>query len=222
MQLTRRRDLQMDFTEDGRVRYRSVGAGTEGIGPAHAALVLSFCSGPTTREEVAAHFGDGGAAAFDALHQGGLLVPVDEAEDTALFFDGFTSLDTHRRMLADSPRVDGYAAAIQALVQPGMVVADAGTGTGILACIAAAAGAARVDAVDRVGQDMASAVVQASGVADRVQLVKGDLRTVKLPEPVDLVVSREVDTAHTSPLLYALERSLSPAASCRCAAPTRR
>ena len=189
MRLTYRRDLRMDLTPDGRVRYRSVGAGLEGIGPADAILILSFCAEPRTRDEVAARFGPGGGAAFDAMHQGGLLVSPEEADDTPLFFDTFSSLDIHRRMLSDRVRVEAYAEALRALVTPESVVLDAGTGTGVLACIAAACGARKVYAVDRAKLDMAREVVTASGFGDRVELIQGDLRSLTLPEKVDLVVS---------------------------------
>lgn len=189
MRLTFRRDLTMDLTPDGRVRYRSVGIGREGVGPVEAMHVLAFCAEPRTREEVAQQFGPAGAAAFDALHQGGLLVPPEEAEDTPSFFESFTSLDIHRRMLADRERVEGYAAALRARVTPESVVLDAGTGTGVLACIAAHCGAKRVYAVDRAPLDMARQVVEASGFSDRITLIQSDLRALDLPEKADIIVS---------------------------------
>jgi len=189
MRLTARRDLTMTFSPDGRICYRSVGAGIEGTGPAEAALVLAFCSEPRSRAELVQRFGAMGGAAFDSMKSGGLLVPIDLADDTELFFDSFTSLDMHRRMLCDQPRVDGYAAAIKAAIEPGMVVLDAGTGTGLLACIAAAAGAKHVYAVDRSSLSLAKAVVNASGFSDRISLIQGDLKDIKLPEDVDLVIT---------------------------------
>lgn len=61
---------------------------------------------------------------------------------------GFTNLYEHDKMLADHVRVDTYAAAIARTVRPGDVVVDLGTGSGILAFLAARAGAARVHALD--------------------------------------------------------------------------
>lgn len=189
MRLTVRRDLTMDFTPEGRIRYRSVGTGVEGVGPVDAVHILSFCTQPRTRQEVAARFGEGGGHAFDALQQGGLLVPPEQAEDTPLFFDSFTSLDIHRRMLSDRCRVEAYAAALTQQITPDSVVLDAGTGTGILACMAAHLGARHVYAVDRSSLSLATQVVAASGFSTRISLIQADLRTVVLPEKVDVVVS---------------------------------
>jgi pimeloyl-ACP methyl ester carboxylesterase len=50
----------------------------------------------------------------------------------------------HRSMLADDGRVDAFVRAIEAVVRPGAVVVDIGTGSGILAMVAARAGARRV------------------------------------------------------------------------------
>lgn len=61
---------------------------------------------------------------------------------------GFTNLYEHDKMLADHVRIDTYAAAIARSVRPGDVVVDLGTGSGILAFLAARAGAARVHALD--------------------------------------------------------------------------
>src|SRR5687767_7106476 len=54
----------------------------------------------------------------------------------------------HRSMLADAPRNDFYARAIRETVRPGDVVLDIGTGSGLLAMLAAQAGAARVVACE--------------------------------------------------------------------------
>lgn len=167
-----------------------MGTGEEAIGPPLAVPILAFCSEPRTRAEVVDAFGGWAGGAWDAMEQGGLLVPPDQADDTPTFFQTFASLDVHRRMLSDRIRVDGFARAIEALVEPGMVVLDAGTGTGILACIAARAGARRVFAVDRSEViESARAVVAASGCQDVVELIQADLRQVQLPEKVDLVIS---------------------------------
>jgi cyclopropane fatty-acyl-phospholipid synthase-like methyltransferase len=59
----------------------------------------------------------------------------------------FADFTTHDAMLADASRVDRYHAALTKHVRPGDEVIDLGTGTGILACYAARAGARRVHAV---------------------------------------------------------------------------
>ncbi len=189
--LRRPQDLTATFSEDGRLLLRSSTLeGAEVLAPAQAAPLLAFCTAPRTRAEVVGAFGPQAGVAWDVMAEGGLLVPPEASADTPDFFSTFSGLDIHRRMLDDAPRVEGYLAAIRRAVAPGMAVLDAGTGTGVLACAAALAGAARVYAVDRSDILRATrAVVEASGVADRVMLVQGDLRSIALPERVDLVIT---------------------------------
>jgi type I protein arginine methyltransferase len=71
-----------------------------------------------------------------------------------------------------------------------MAVLDAGTGSGILACLAARAGARVVYAVDQADiLEAARGVVERSGLAAQVRLLRGDFRDIRLPEPVDLVIT---------------------------------
>jgi protein arginine N-methyltransferase 1 len=60
----------------------------------------------------------------------------------------FADFHEHERMLSDQPRMAFYRAAIARHVRAGDHVVDLGTGTGILAALAARQGAARVDALD--------------------------------------------------------------------------
>lgn len=87
---------------------------------------------------------------------------------------GFRLLEYHGNMLSDRHRVDAYAEAIAATVEPGDRVLDIGTGTGLLAVLCARAGAAQVDAVE-VSEvlEIARRVVNASGVGDRIRLHAG-------------------------------------------------
>ncbi len=95
----------------------------------------------------------------------------------------------HQWMLQDEVRNDALAAMVEALVRPGDVVADLGTGTGILAVLARRAGAARVYAVDaspivRLARQMA-----ADNGVDGITFIEGDIAQVELPEPVDVAFS---------------------------------
>jgi len=192
MKLCRPRDLVAAFAEDGRVALRSSAfEGSELLAPAQAAPILAFCTEPRSRDEVTEVFGPGAGTAYDVLAKGGVLLPPDQAGDTPGFFGAFSSLDMHRRMLADRVRVDAYAAAIEAAVTPASVVLDAGTGTGVLAGIAAVSGAKRVYAVDKsqILESAAQRVIAASGLDDRVSGVAADLSKVQLAERVDLVIT---------------------------------
>ncbi len=57
----------------------------------------------------------------------------------------------HLAMLQDSIRMEIYSEAIRALVKPGDVVVDVGTGTGVLSFLAAKYGAGEIFAIDRSG-----------------------------------------------------------------------
>lgn len=190
--LCRPLDLVAAFADDGRVVLRSSSFdGSELVAPAQAVPILAFCSEPRTRSEVVAAFGPGAGGAYDVLAKGRVLVPPQQAGATPGFFGAFSSLDLHRKMLADRPRVDAYAAAIQRAVRPGTVVMDAGTGTGILAGIAAKAGAGKVYAVDKaqVLKTAAVSVIEASDLTETVIGVAADLREVALPDKAELVIT---------------------------------
>ncbi|HKA90999.1 MAG TPA: methyltransferase domain-containing protein [Haliangiales bacterium] len=93
-------------------------------------------------------------------------------------------------MLADPHRMDAYERAIRRLVRPGDVVLDLGAGTGVLAMLAARAGAARVHAVESMPiARLAGALVRENGLADRVIVHEADATRLAPVEPVDLVVS---------------------------------
>src|SRR5262245_43544698 len=99
-------------------------------------------------------------------------------------------VDSHRLYLSDRVRVDAYAAAIPRVVQPGDVVLDIGTGTGLLGILACRAGARRVYAIEAEGSvEVARAVAAANGAADRMVFVHGHSAHVTIPEPVNAVLA---------------------------------
>lgn len=106
-----------------------------------------------------------------------------------LYYD---QLCNQRHMLADRPRMRAYHRAITGNPSDfhGRSVLDLGTGTGILALFAAAAGAARVYAVEAsAAAEAACALVAASRFRDRIQVIQTDARELELPEQVDVLVS---------------------------------
>jgi len=215
--LVRLGDLSLAFEDGGQALVlRSASRGKGARVPPFAAAVLAFCSEPRTAAEVSATFGPQGAQLYEGLARAGFLVAPEEAEDTGVMFRNFAQIDVHRRMLADEPRVAGFAAAIAERVQPGMVVLDAGTGTGVLACLAARAGARRVYAVDNSDAlELAREVVDRSGLDDQVELIRGDFARLTLPEKVDVIISETIGAFALAEgggpdLLACAERNLNP------------
>ena len=97
-------------------------------------------------------------------------------------------LQYHANMLTDAHRMDSFAAAIAAVVRPGMHVLDLGAGTGVLSFFAARQGAV-VTAVEREPGVLAAArSALSASVGDRVTLVHGDARAYLPSEPVDVVL----------------------------------
>lgn len=101
----------------------------------------------------------------------------------------YVHLGYHKWMLQDEVRMDALKAMVEALVRPGDVVADLGTGTGILAILAKRAGARRVFGIElspivKLSQRM----VEHNGI-EGVELLQEDITTVQLPEKVDVVFS---------------------------------
>lgn len=99
-------------------------------------------------------------------------------------------VDEHREYLSDSVRLAAFRRSIGEVVRPGQVVADVGSGTGILGLMALQAGASRVYAVEATGMiEIARALAAANGFADRWHAVQGHSAEVRLPAPADVLVS---------------------------------
>jgi SAM-dependent methyltransferase len=117
---------------------------------------------------------------------------LDELMAAYLFADAgyqytWSRLDVHRTLLADKVRVDAFKRALDEAVKPGDRVLDVGTGSGILAMLAAKAGAGHV-----VGVDSASIIDVASRTAARnrlanVEFLRADIRDVRM-EKFDLII----------------------------------
>lgn len=125
----------------------------------------------------------------------------------------------HADMLFDQERVDKYSQAIGRLVKPGDVVADIGTGTGLLAFLSLQAGAERVHAIERSPAiEWAKKLADHHGYSGRIFFHNVDSRQVELPEKVDLVVSELIghmafEEGMVEALFDARERFLRPGGS---------
>jgi SAM-dependent methyltransferase len=108
----------------------------------------------------------------------------------------YGDIELQRRMVSDRPRTDAFAAAIREVVQPGDVVLDVGTGTGILAMFAAKAGARKVYAIDATEiAEVAADLVEANGMLGQVQILHGRAGEVQLDQSVDLIISEWLGNA---------------------------
>jgi len=105
----------------------------------------------------------------------------------------------HAAMLNDGVRAAAYDSAIRRAVRPGMHVLDIGTGTGLLAMMAARAGAARVTACESVGPlaGMAQEIIQNKGLEDKIKVVNKSCEALDagadLGGRADLLVAEIVD-----------------------------
>jgi 2-polyprenyl-3-methyl-5-hydroxy-6-metoxy-1,4-benzoquinol methylase len=93
-------------------------------------------------------------------------------------------------MLADQVRMEAYKEAIHEVVKKGDVVADIGTGSGILAFLSAKAGAKKVYAIEQNEIiEEAQKLAKTNGLEDRIVFIKGRSDKVELPEKVDVITS---------------------------------
>lgn len=111
---------------------------------------------------------------------------------------GLSSLDLgfHSMLVNDEQRTKLYKKAIQETVRQGDVVLDLGTGSGILAFFACQAGAARVYAVESSNIiSVAQQLARDNGFAEKIRFIREDIRSVQLPESVDVIVSELISKA---------------------------
>lgn len=107
------------------------------------------------------------------------------------FWLGYVDPAEQATMLLDRVRVDAYARAIAATVCPGDVVVDLGTGSAVLAMLAARAGARRVYAVERTGAiALARALIAHNQLAEVVVPLRADVEALDaLPEAPRVIVA---------------------------------
>lgn len=108
-------------------------------------------------------------------------------------WDTMDTLDYHQSMILDRNRVRAFREAIDRHVAPGDVVLDLGCGIGLLACLAARAGAARVYAIEEGPiAEVAQQFIFENGCGDHVVMTRGCSTAIELPERVDLVISETI------------------------------
>jgi len=102
---------------------------------------------------------------------------------------GYQNLDFHRQLMADRARTEAFRAAIHAVVKPGDVVADIGTGSGILSLFACQPGARKVFAVESGPvAEVAKMNARQNGFGDRLHVLTGNAELADLPQ-VDVLIS---------------------------------
>ena len=100
----------------------------------------------------------------------------------------------HDALLADRVRNRAFHRALRARIRPSTTVLDIGSGTGLWAIAAARLGARRVVAVEKEPwlAPLIERLARDNGVADRVEVVPGDSRRIRLRRRFDLIVSETV------------------------------
>jgi hypothetical protein len=100
---------------------------------------------------------------------------------------------SHLKMLSDNARLEAYRQAIFQTVRKGDVVADIGTGTGILAFFALQAGARKIYAIETSPIiDVAKKTAKDNGCFDSIQFIQQESKKVDLPEPMDLIITETI------------------------------
>jgi protein arginine N-methyltransferase 1 len=107
----------------------------------------------------------------------------------------FGGMAQHDHMLGDPIRVDTYHAAIEKHVKEGDVVADLGTGSGVLAFFASRAGARQVHAIEHGPMADAAEAVAADNGIENVRLHRMHSSEFELPEKVDVIVHEQIGEA---------------------------
>lgn len=124
----------------------------------------------------------------DAMLEHGLLEPQDTTTPPLLSQDVFSGWKSQRGMLIDHTRTLAFDRALRDMVNPGDVVIDVGTGSGILAMMAARAGAGKSWALEFTAMaDWAEKIARANGL-DAMQVVRGDAGAFVADRPANVVI----------------------------------
>lgn len=134
--------------------------------------------------------------AFDLCRRASAVSPEDP--EVATLVASVLSADVpswHFLIVRDKARNDAYDAALRRAIRPGSRVFEIGAGTGLLAMMAARAGAAAVVTCEAnpIVARMASEIIASNGFADRVRVVAKHSSAVDLDAdlggPADVLVS---------------------------------
>ncbi|MDO8539063.1 MAG: class I SAM-dependent methyltransferase [Opitutaceae bacterium] len=104
----------------------------------------------------------------------------------------FAGFHEQERMLADQRRMAFYQAAITRHIQPGDRIIDLGTGTGILAALAARRGAAHVYAIDHSDILKHARTLAAANQIKNVEFVSAHSTEFRVDEPVDVILHEQM------------------------------
>lgn len=100
------------------------------------------------------------------------------------------SVEAYGRMIRDDLRMTAYHEALQQAIQPGDVVIDIGTGTGIHALLACQLGASKVYAIEPAKAiEVAKETAKANGYSDRIQFIQDISTNLIFPEKADVIIS---------------------------------
>ena len=119
-------------------------------------------------------------------------------------------------MVLDRTRREAYTSAIEVCIHADSVVLDLGAGPGLFTLLAAARGARRVYAVDRLDVvEAVSDLASRNGFGRQVEVFRGDIRDVVLPEQPDVVISDlrgvlPIDGDHLAVMAYVNEHVMRP------------
>ena len=128
-------------------------------------------------------------SAIEELVRLGVLGLVPETFQSTGYWANFEDWKSHRGMLRDQVRTYAFETAIKALVSEGDSVVDVGSGSGILALMAARAGAGRVYALELTNIiDDAIQIAAENGIAT-VEFLRGDGARFRTDRSVDVIVS---------------------------------
>jgi hypothetical protein len=183
---------------DGRLRAEAaLGADEVRVAPELLPVLAAFRA-PRAAEEVARELARRAPArpsegailrAIEALARAGLLVAHHPGARGARAGATFADVEVQRRMLADVRRAERFGAAI-ARAAPGKAVLEIGAGAGVLAVLAARAGARRVLAVEETPiAALAREVVRRNGVAGTVEVVEASSRELAPDADFEVLVA---------------------------------